>query len=125
MRALVVGLAGFAGAVSRYAISTWFGRRSTTSFPWATFTINVSGCFALGFLIALFAGRWVPNPDLRAALTVGFLGAFTTFSTFSYETYVLLHTGRAPTALLYVVASVVLGIAAAAGGYTVARHLAT
>jgi CrcB protein len=123
VRAIVVGLAGFAGAVSRYAIGTWFGRRSATSFPLATFAINVSGCFALGFLMALFAGRWVPNPDIRAALTVGFLGAFTTFSTFAYETVQLRDDGSSSTATAYVVASVAIGIVAAWLGTVAGRHV--
>jgi CrcB protein len=123
VRAIIVGLAGFAGAVSRYAIGTWIGRRSATSFPWATFAINVSGCFALGFLLALFTGRWVPNPDVRAALTVGFLGAFTTFSTFAYETVQLGEEGSSSTATAYVVASVALGIVAAWLGTVAGRHV--
>ena len=123
MRAFVVGVAGFAGAVSRYAITTWIGRRSAASFPWATFVINVSGCFALGFLLAVFAGRWVPNPDVRAALTVGFLGAFTTFSTFAREVVYLRDEGSTATAAVYVVASVGLGIAAAWAGSVAGRHV--
>ena len=123
MRALVVGIAGFAGAVSRYAIGSWVSRRSPTAFPWATFVINVSGCFALGFLMALFAGRWVPDPDVRAALTVGFLGAFTTFSTFAYETVSLRDVGSTATAAVYVVASVALGVAAAWLGSVAGRHV--
>ena len=123
MRAIVIGLAGFAGAVSRYAIGTWIGRRSATSFPWATFAINVGGCFALGMLMALFTGRWVPNPDVRAALTVGFLGAFTTFSTFAYETVKLSDDGSSSTATAYVVASVAVGIAAAWLGTVAGRHV--
>ena len=123
MRALVVGIAGFAGAVSRYAIGAWVARRSPRGFPWATFVINVSGCFALGFLMALFAGRWVPDPDVRAALTVGFLGAFTTFSTFAYETVSLRDVGATTTAAVYVVASVALGLAAAWLGSVAGRHV--
>lgn len=123
MRAIIVGLAGFAGAVSRYAIGTWIGRRSATSFPWATFAINVSGCFALGFLMALFTGRWVPNPDVRAALTVGFLGAFTTFSTFAHEAVQLGEKGSSSTATAYVVASVALGLVAAWLGTVAGRHV--
>jgi len=123
VRVIVVGLAGFAGAVSRYAISTWIGRRSPTSFPWATFAVNVSGCFALGLLMALFTGRWIPNPDVRAALTVGFLGAFTTFSTFAYETVQLGEEGSSSTTTAYVVASVAVGIVAAWLGTVAGRHV--
>ena len=123
MRAVVVGLAGFAGTVSRYAINTWTSRRFATSFPWATLVINVSGCFALGFLVAVFAGRWVPNPDVRAALTVGFLGAFTTFSTFAQQAVHLRDEGSPATAAVYVVASVALGIAAAWAGSVAGRHV--
>jgi CrcB protein len=120
MRTGLVAVAGAAGAVTRYGIGMAIGVRT---FPWATFAINITGSFLLGLLVTLGAERnWSGN--VTVPLAVGFLGAFTTFSTFSFETQTLLRTGRAQTALIYVAASVVVGVVAAAGGYATARGLA-
>lgn len=112
-----MGVAGAAGAVARYAVGMAVGVRS---FPWTTLAINLAGSFALGLLLTTaVARRW---PDTATVpLAVGFLGAFTTFSTFSYETYTLARTDRAATAAVYVAVSVVGGVLAAAGGYGAAR----
>lgn len=115
-QALFIALAGALGALSRYGIGRAVGVRS---FPYATIGINVAGSFALGVVLFLSVERL--NRELATALAVGFLGAFTTFSTFSHETVVLLRTGRAPAALAYVALSVALGVAAAFAGYEVAR----
>lgn len=109
----LVALAGALGAVSRYAVGTALAGRA---FPWATLTVNVVGSLVLGVVLATAADRW--DPAITTAVAVGFLGAFTTFSTFSVETVALVRDGRAGTALLYVAASLVLGFGAAAVGYT-------
>jgi CrcB protein len=83
--------------------------------------VNVSGSLILGFLVALFDDRLLPDPALRAALTIGFLGAYTTFSTFSLETFRLLQDGAAGTALAYVLASVLAGLGAVYLGWSVGR----
>lgn len=115
-----VGLAGAFGAVARYRIGLAVGART---FPWATLGINLAGCLLLGIVLAgPAAERWPAS--LTAAVAVGFLGAFTTFSTFGYETFTLLRTGRAGTAALYVLASVVGGVLAAGAGYAAGRALA-
>ncbi len=120
MRAGLVGVAGAAGALTRYWIGLAVGVRS---FPWATFGINITGSFILGVVLTLGADRdWSAN--ITVPIAVGFLGAYTTFSTFSYETQTLLRTGRAATALGYIAASVIVGVAAAAGGYATGRALA-
>lgn len=123
MRVLLIGIAGFAGAVSRYLLGGWISRRTAVAFPWGTLIVNVSGCFALGLLITLFTGRLVPNPDVRAALTVGFLGAYTTFSTFAYDSFKLGDDGAVDLALANIVASVAIGVAAAWLGTVVGRAL--
>ena len=113
MRAALIGIAGAAGALCRYGIGVAVGVRS---FPWSTLGINVAGSFALGLLVEVARTReW--SPDVTAPLAIGFLGAFTTFSTFAVETDVFLRTDRVGTALLYVASSVGLGLAAAAAGY--------
>jgi fluoride exporter len=119
MKVVLVGLAGAAGAVSRYGIGVALGVRS---FPWATLSINLVGSFLLGIVLVAGIERSWPETT-TIPLAVGFLGAFTTFSTFSYETYTLLRTDRAGTALLYVGLSLVGGVLAAALGYVTARTL--
>lgn len=118
MRLALVAVLGAAGACTRYGIGVWVG---AATFPWATLGINVGGSFALG--VVLVAGPEWLSSDAVVGIAVGFLGAFTTFSTFGYETQTMLRTGRAGEATAYVVASVVLGVAAAAAGYAVGRAL--
>ena len=114
MRLLLLATAGAAGALARYGVGNAVGVRT---FPWATLGINVVGSFLLGVLLQAAPGRL--DDDVRVALGVGFLGAFTTFSTFSYETVAMVRDGRAATAALYVVASIVVGVGAAAVGYRI------
>ncbi len=121
MQSLWIGMAGFLGAVSRYHVEGWVSRHTRSDFPIGTLAVNVSGCLLLGFLITLFAERLVPSPHLRAALTIGFLGAYTTFSTFAYEATALVRDDRAGTALAYVASSLLLGLGASAVGFVVAR----
>jgi fluoride exporter len=116
MKVVLVALAGAAGALTRYGIGTAVGPRA---FPLSTLGINLVGSFALWFLLRI--------GDLRGwselaivALGVGFLGAFTTFSTFSVETQSMLRDGRGGAAALYVTASVVGGVGLAAAGYVIA-----
>lgn len=114
---LLVGVGGGLGAIARYglgiAIVRWFG----TGFPWATLAINVIGCLLIG--MALGGG---PGPsgflsrELRLLGVIGFLGAFTTFSTFGYETVSLLQGGKPLLAAGYVIASMTVGIGAVALG---------
>lgn len=120
MKFVWVGVAGAAGAVTRYAIGLGI---SAQRFPWATLLINVTGSFALGFVLTFFAERHL-SPTLTTAVAVGFLGAYTTFSTFAWESYVLGRTDRAGTAAVYIVVSVLGGLVAAWGGYHVARTVA-
>ena len=118
MRLVLIALAGAAGALTRYGVGNAVGVRT---FPWATLAINVVGSFLLGLLLQAAPGRL--DDDVRVALGVGFLGAFTTFSTFSYETVTMLRDGRAGAAALYVATSVVVGVAAAALGFRVGAAL--
>jgi CrcB protein len=115
VRILLIAAAGAVGALIRYGISVAVGVRT---FPWTTLGINVVGSFLLGLLLHRAPGRL--SDDVRIALGVGLLGAFTTFSTFSNETVALLRDGRAGAAALYVSASIVGGLLAAAIGYRLA-----
>ena len=119
-RLLWIALAGALGAVARYGASEWIGERTGGSFPWGTLAVNVSGSFALGLGFTLMAERFSPTPS-RLALTVGFLGAYTTFSTFAFETQRLAEDGAMGLAAANVAASVVASLAAVWAGTAVAR----
>src|SRR5882724_4138248 len=100
---IYLSVGGVAGTLARYFLGTLL-QPPTSTFPWGTLTINIVGSFALGFLM-----RYLPvggaNPELRAGLTIGFCGAFTTMSTFSYETLALMQGGQVSRAAVYAVAS--------------------
>jgi CrcB protein len=120
MQTLWVAIAGAAGAVTRYRIGVAVGVRT---FPWATLGINLAGCFVLALVLSgPTTERW--SPTATTAVAVGFLGAFTTFSTFGYETFAMLRTDRTSAAALYIGVSVIGGVLAAAAGYTTGRALA-
>lgn len=121
---LLVGLGGFIGANARYLAARWIGEIVEGRFPLGTLLINVSGSFLLGLLGAVVAQKAVPNADaLRLALGVGFLGAFTTFSTFEYETHALIEDGVWLTALTNIFLSLFLGLVAVRLGIVAARSL--
>ncbi len=117
---MVVGTAGFAGAVARFGVATLFARLGV-AFPVGTLVINVAGSMALGALFGWGESRGVIPEHLRLAIGVGFLGAFTTFSTFSVESDALLRDGLTTRAIVYVLLSVTLGLLAARAGYVLAR----
>ena len=123
MKIMWIGIAGFAGTVSRYAVDGWIGARTKGSFPWGTFVVNISGCFLVGLLTAVLAERLLPDSALRATVTIGFLGAYTTFSAFALQTTRLGENGALSLASLYLVASVVVGILAVIAGTGVGRAL--
>jgi CrcB protein len=125
IRLALVALGGALGAVARYGVSGWIARATRTSpFPYGTLTVNLLGSLALGLLMGLATGG-VLNlaPRLRIALAIGFLGAFTTFSTFSYETLESLRVGDLRIALLNVLISVVGALAACWLGLGIAERL--
>jgi len=118
-----VALGGALGALARYGISGWVYDRLGEAFPWGTFVVNVLGCLLLGLVI-----RWLQvspvSPGLRPFLTIGLLGAFTTFSTFSFETVALLQEGQWLRAGLYAGGSVALGLIAMVAGMALATAFA-
>jgi len=109
------------GAVARYAVSLLVARFWTHEFPLATLLINVSGCFVLGFFSALAAERAAIDPLWRLFVATGFVGAYTTFSTFEYETARLTEAGTMLWASLNVLLSVVAGFVAVRLGIVLAR----
>jgi fluoride exporter len=119
---MMIGLGGAAGAYSRYRLATWIFLRTEPVFPWGTLAVNMTGSFALGLLLPAVAGEPAALP-LRALLTVGFLGAFTTFSSFSLEAVSLAASGRASRAALYIGISLALGLVSIAAGLWLGTHL--
>lgn len=123
MNYLVIGVGGFVGAVTRYAVAVWIGQRWGRIFPLGTFVINITGSFLIGLLMTLFTERFTENPQWRLLLVVGFLGAYTTFSTFEYETGALLKDGEWLYAGLNVILSVVMGFIALKLGEIIAKTI--
>ena len=121
-RYLAVAAGGALGAVARYFLGGTVLSRVPTSFPIATLVINVTGSFALGFFLTVAAERLPLSPQFRLAIAVGFIGAYTTFSTFEYETLRLAEEHGLSLALLNVIVSVVVGFAAVWCGMA-AAHL--
>lgn len=118
---VVIGAGGFIGAITRYAMAVWIGQKWGRTFPMGTFIINVSGSFLIGLLMTLLTERFMANPLWRLLLVVGFLGAYTTFSTFEYETGKLLKDSELLLAGLNVVLSVFLGFVALKTGEVIAK----
>lgn len=123
MLLLYLMLGGAAGGAARYALAGWIYRRTGADFPWGTLVVNLLGSFTLGLVLPLVELRDA-HAGWRALLTVGFLGAFTTFSTFSYEAAMLLREGEWRRAAAYVLGSLGLGLAAIAAGFLLARVIA-
>ena len=115
-----IAIGGALGATARFLVAEWLpvlpGR-----FPWATFWTNIGGSFVLGLGLILLIERFPPTRYLRPFVATGFLGAFTTYSTFAVETHLLVRAGRPGLAAVYAGASLVVGLAAAWGGIGTAR----
>lgn len=120
---LAIAIGGALGALARYGVGALVTTRTGAGFPWGTFVVNVSGAFVLGLLFALFAQRTHLPPWLIASVTVGFLGAYTTFSTFALESLLLAEDGRLLAASMNVAASVAAGLLAVIAGVLAGRAL--
>lgn len=117
-----VALGGAIGSVARFALGALLQSREPGAFPWGTFVINVSGALLLGFLMRVAMASADFSPAMRALLTVGFCGGFTTFSTYSYETAVLLETGHVAKATTYAMGSALLALSGTFAGFWLARE---
>jgi CrcB protein len=119
---ILVATGGAIGAVARYAVGRAGSAWLPVGFPWATFAINVGGCFLMG-IVAGFAGRGAVSPEARLFLATGVLGGFTTFSAFGLEAQSLIAEGRVGAAAAYTGGHLLLGIAGVFAGLAVARRM--
>lgn len=120
-RVLIIGLAGLLGTLGRFGLSGIVARRFGETFPTGTLVVNVVGCFLAGFLFHLMYERLLINEVLRTAIMIGFLGGFTTFSSFGLQTFTLLRDGEIGLATVNVLASNIAGLLTVWAGYSVAR----
>lgn len=116
-----VGIGGFVGANTRYIVATWVAGRSGTTFPLGTFLINITGSLLIGVILTLLTERLVADPLWRRLIVVGFLGGYTTFSSYTYEAIALIEQGDWRRAMFYVIGSNLLGLTACVLGVTIAR----
>jgi CrcB protein len=122
LRLLLVGVGGFVGSICRYLAGGWVQRWApASSFPWGTLAVNLTGCLAIGLLAGLAEARQLFTTEARLLVFLGFLGGFTTFSSFGWETFELLRHGELLRALANVLAQVVLGLLLVAVGFVVGR----
>ncbi len=123
MQFLWVGLGGFLGANARYLVALWAAGRYGVNFPYGTLIANVVGCFCIGFFLTLTT-EWLTAPtEIRLFVAVGFLGGFTTFSSFSFETFALVEQSRWWTAVLNLFADIILGFIGVILGIYLARWI--
>ncbi len=123
LKYLIVGIGGFVGAIARYGVGSYMGSRYGVRFPYGTLVINVSGSFLIGLTMVLLA-RTAASANWRYLIPIGFIGAYTTFSSFEYETLRAIQDGQLMTGFLNVMLSLVIGFAAVWAGSVVGRVFA-
>lgn len=116
-----IGVAGLLGTLARYLLSGWVARKAGETFPTGTLVVNLVGCFLAGFLYQLTEERFLVDPVVRAAILVGFLGGFTTFSSYGLQTLTLLRDGEIWFAALNIVISNLAGIVLVWAGYVFSK----
>ena len=123
MKYLFIALGGALGAVLRYIVAGVFSMLSYTSFPYGTLSVNLIGSFFIGFLWAVFGEKIVISTEFKLFIFIGFIGAFTTFSTYAYETFKLLQDGEIKFAVLNILYNNVFGIILVVIGLILGRML--
>ncbi len=118
---LLVAVGGALGSVARYALGGFVHRYTPSSFPYGTFVVNATGCLVFGVIAGLFEERTVIGPAARTFLLIGVLGGFTTFSSFTFETFGLLRDAEIGRALANAAGQVMIGLLALWAGYVLAR----
>ncbi len=122
MRLLLIAIFGALGTLARFGLQGLVQVKTGGAFPYGTLLINLTGCFFLGLLGQIMLNRMMVSPEMRIAITVGFFGGYTTFSSFGWETAKLMESGEWLRATTYVAASVVLGIFLSAAGIRLANR---
>jgi CrcB protein len=123
MDLVLVGIGGFAGAIARRVVDLWVSDRAGSAFPYGTLVVNISGAFLLGLLFAWATERDVLPREIRGPVMIGFLGAYTTFSTWMLESLRLFEDGAWQLGLVNLAGPVALGMIAVAGGLALGRML--
>jgi len=123
LRILLIALMGAVGTLTRYALQGAVQFRTGSSFPYGTLAVNLSGCLLLGFLGQLTLNRMVISPEWRIAMTIGFFGGYTTFSSFGWETAKMLQDGEWTHATVYVLSSMVAGLLLTLAGIHAANRI--
>ncbi len=121
MSLILIGIGGFAGAIARYLVGGFVLERVGGSFPWGTFAVNIIGSFILGLLFALTTERALLPAEIRGPVFIGFLGAFTTFSTYMLESWRLVEDGAIILAVANIAGSVAVGLVAVVAGLAIGR----
>jgi CrcB protein len=124
LKYLFVGIGGCLGSILRFWLGSYIGSKMGTRFPYGTLVINVTGSFLIGLVFALLTVRTNWSPNWRYLIPIGFIGGYTTFSSFEYETLRTVQDGQIGLALLYVATSVVIGFVAVWGGVMAGRAIA-
>jgi CrcB protein len=120
---VLVGVGGFFGAIARRVVDLWVSERADSAFPFGTLVVNLTGAFVLGLLFAWATERDVLPAEIRAPVMIGFIGAYTTFSTWMLESWRLVEGGAWQLAALNIAGSVALGLVAVVAGLAVGRAL--
>lgn len=124
MKYLVVGIGGFLGAIARFWLGGYIYERMGTRFPYGTFVVNCSGCFAIGLVMTILTERTHLNPYWRLLIPIGFIGGYTTFSSFGYETLMAMRDGAIMVAFWNVALSIIVGFACVWAGIVCGRVVA-
>jgi fluoride exporter len=123
LKYLLVGIGGCLGSILRFWLGSYIGGKMGARFPYGTLVINITGSFLIGLIFALLTVRTNWGPNWRYLILIGFIGGYTTFSSFEYETLRMIQDGQIGLGLLYVATSVVIGFVAVWGGMIAGRAI--
>ncbi|MDT8067351.1 MAG: fluoride efflux transporter CrcB [Terriglobia bacterium] len=121
LKYVMVGIGGFIGAIARFVLGSYIGNRFGTRFPYGTFVINITGTFLLGIVMTVLVQKTDASPNWHYLVPIGFIGAYTTFSTFEYETLRTVQDGQMLMGFANVALSVIAGFGAVWAGVVVGR----
>jgi CrcB protein len=124
LKYVMVGIGGCLGSILRFWLGSYIGGKMGTRFPYGTLVINITGSFLIGLVFALLTVRTTWSPNWRYLIPIGFIGGYTTFSSFEFETLRTIQDGQIGLGLLYVATSVVIGFVAVWGGMIAGRAIA-